>query len=82
MDVSFAAFIPVVNAMIEIAEKFGLKRKYAHLCAIPLGLLISFLAIANVTVAQNIIFGFVIGIGAAGSCDTLGNCKAIAKPDG
>ena len=78
MNVQFAALIPVVYALIEGLEWLGLRKSIAHLIALPIGILLSFLVIPGKSVVENIIFGLVIGIGAAGTCDTVGNCGRLA----
>lgn len=75
MDVKFAALIPVEFAIIEALVKIGLKRNLAHLCALPLGVLISFLVIDNKSVIENLIYGLLIGLGSIGTCDTI--CKNV-----
>jgi hypothetical protein len=71
MEIQFAAFIPAVFAIIKAAEMFGLKRSIAHFCAIPLGILVSFLSIQDHNIIENIVFGLLIGFGAIGTSDTV-----------
>ena len=79
MDANFLALIPVVYAIVETAEKFGLKRSVAHLCALPLGILVSFLAFPNKTVTENFIYGILLGFGAIGTCDSVCNAMELIK---
>jgi hypothetical protein len=79
MDPKYAALIPIVYAIVEAAEKFGLKRNIAHLCTLPLGVLISFLVIQNKSIYENILYGILIGFGAIGTCDTVCNSMELVK---
>lgn len=75
MDAKFAALIPVVFAIVEALVKLGVKRNIAHLCALAIGVLVSFLVIDGKTITENIIYGLLIGLGSIGTCDTV--CKNV-----
>lgn len=77
MNISFGALIPVVFIIVETLEIFGVKQKYAHLLAIPLGIIFSFGVLQNISEYQNLLYGIIIGIGAVGSCDTLTHIREI-----
>lgn len=79
MNMTFMLLIPVAYAIIETAEKFGLSRKYAHLLAIPLGILLSFLGTNNLSIKEYIFYGILIGLGSVGACDTLCNSMDLIK---
>lgn len=81
MNISFAVLILVAYAIVETLEKFGVKRKYAHLAAIPIGLALSFLVLNGITLAGHILYGILIGLGAVGSCDTLCNIVDTLQKD-
>ncbi|WHH57882.1 hypothetical protein [Petroclostridium sp. X23] len=81
MDLSFTLLIPIVYALVETLEKFGLKRKYAHLLAIPLGILVSFLGLDNLLIREYVFYGILIGVGAVGTCDTLCNAVGVLKDE-
>lgn len=63
----------LVYAAIEALEKFGLKRKYAHLLAIPMGICVSFLKFSTSNILNKIISGIAIGVLSVGTCDTACN---------
>lgn len=71
IDASF--LIAVVYGIVETLEKFGMERKYAHLLAIPMGFLTSFLFLNCSTFKEYMLMGLLIGIGAVGTCDTICN---------
>lgn len=73
MDAKFAALIPVVCAVVEAAARLGLKRKFAHLLALPLGPALCFLVMRDKTVAERILYGIIIGLGSIGTCETCRN---------
>ena len=52
----------VVYGLVESLEKFGLKRKYAHILALPIGILISFLGFQTEKILIKILYGIIIGI--------------------
>lgn len=63
----------LVYAFVESLEKFGISRKYAHLLAIPIGIIMSFLEFPTNTILNKILYGIVIGVLSAGTCDTACN---------
>lgn len=63
----------LVYAVVESLEKFGLKRKYAHLLAIPLGIGASFLKFSTSSILNRIVSGIAIGVLSVGTCDTACN---------
>jgi hypothetical protein len=79
MKLEFTALIPVVYAIIEGMEWLGLRKTIAHLLALPIGILFSFLIIPCDSIVENIVYGLIIGISAAGTCDTIGNCGQVLK---
>jgi len=79
VSIQFAAFIPAVYAIIEGLEWLGVKKSIAHLIALPIGILVSFLVIPSNSSIENIIYGILIGLGAAGTCDTVGNCRQVMR---
>jgi len=79
MDTTFIILIPIAYAIIETAEKFGLNRKYAHLLAIPLGILLSYLGTHTMTIKEYTFYGILIGLGSVGACDTLCNAVDVIK---
>ena len=79
MNLQFTALIPVVFGVVEGLEHLGLKKKIAHILALPLGILLSFFVMPDNTWYANIIYGLIVGLSAAGACDTIGNCKEIFK---
>lgn len=80
MNADFVALIPIVYALVETAEKFGLKRKIAHVCAIPLGILVCYVGLGNKNLINCLFYGILVGLGAIGSCDTICNIAEIVKP--
>ncbi|MFZ5353660.1 MAG: hypothetical protein ACOZCL_13195 [Bacillota bacterium] len=79
MDYNLIILISIVFGIVEIAERTGLKRKYAHLLALPLGILLSYLAFEGIPIYQHIFFGAVVGICAVGTCDTICNGRKIVR---
>lgn len=77
IDSKIGILIAVVFGIVEIAEKFGLAKKYAHLIALPLGILGSFLFLKLPSASDHIIYGLFTGIAAVGSCDTI--CNVIGN---
>lgn len=73
MNTDFSLLVALVYGVIETLEKFGLNRKYAHLLAIPLGILSSFWRLHCASNVDSIVYGVLIGLGAVGSCDTICN---------
>ena len=69
----------LVYSIVESLEKFGVKRKYAHLLAIPIGVIISILGFPAEVILTRVIYGFVIGILSVGSCDTVCNAVDVFK---
>ncbi|WP_407307709.1 hypothetical protein [Desulfosporosinus sp. SB140] len=61
--------IVLVYSIIETLEKFGINRKFAHLLAIPLGLICSFIFLQG-SLRELIIQGLLIGLGSIGTCNT------------
>lgn len=64
--------VVLVYSIVETLEKFGISRKFAHLLAIPLGLVCSFLVLQG-SLKELIIKGLLIGFGSVGTCDTSCN---------
>jgi len=69
----------LVYGIVETLEKFGLRRRFAHLLAIPLGVLSSFSLLTCNSPKDYILKGLVIGISAIGVCDTTCNIVDIAR---
>lgn len=63
----------LVYAVVESLEKFGMKRKYAHLLAIPIGVCVSFLKFSTSSILNRIVSGIAIGVLSVGTCDTACN---------
>ncbi|AWK52176.1 hypothetical protein DIC82_14735 [Clostridium beijerinckii] len=59
----------LVYAFVESLEKFGVSRKYAHLLAIPIGVIISFLQFSTSNILNKIFYGVIIGVLSVGTCD-------------
>ena len=64
--------VVLVYSIVETLEKFGINRKFAHLLAIPLGLVCSLIVLQG-SLKELIIKGLLIGFGAVGTCDTSCN---------
>jgi hypothetical protein len=79
MDVQFAALIPAVYVIVEGLEWLGCPRRIAHLLGLPIGILVSFLIIPGNALGEKIVYGLLIGLGAAGTCDTVGNCRRVLR---
>jgi hypothetical protein len=79
MNIEFAALIPAVFAVVEGLEWLGVKKFLAHLLALPLGVLVCFLVMPQQSIAVKIILGLLVGVGAAGTCDTVGNCRTLIR---
>lgn len=69
----------LVYAIVEGLEKLGIRRKYAHLLAIPIGIGISFLGFPSEAILNKIFYGVIIGILSVGTCDTACNAVDIFK---
>ena len=69
----------LVYGIVETLEKFGLRRRFAHLLAIPLGILSSFSLLTCNSLKDYIFEGLVIGIFAIGACDTTCNIVDVAR---
>lgn len=81
MNADFGLLVALVYSVTETLEKFGVERKYAHLLAIPLGVLSSFWGLHCASNIDSIVYGVLIGLGAVGSCDTLCNVvNSLKKP--
>ncbi len=63
----------LVYAFVESLEKFGLKKKYAHLLAIPIGICLSLLQFSTSNILNKIFYGIIIGVLSVGTCDTACN---------
>lgn len=79
MNIDIGFLISLVYGIVETLEKFGLKRKYAHLLAFPLGILGSFLYLKLGAFREYIAYGLLIGLASTGTCDTLCNAFEIGK---
>jgi len=64
--------VVLVYSIVETLEKFGINRKYAHLLAIPLGIVCSLFALHG-SMKELIIKGLLIGFGSVGACDASCN---------
>ena len=69
----------LVYSFVESLEKFGLRKKYAHLLAIPIGIIISVLEFPAFSILNKIFYGIVIGVLSIGTCDTACNIADIVK---
>ncbi|MDQ7095652.1 hypothetical protein REC12_18850 [Desulfosporosinus sp. PR] len=84
LDISM--LIVLVYSIVETLEKFGTSQRLAHLLAIPLGLICSFLFLRGSSV-ELIIQGLLIGFGSVGACNTSCNMvdwlkeKKLNSPD-
>lgn len=76
-----ALLTAVVYSLVESFEKFGLKRKYAHILAIPIGILTGFLGFPLEMIANRIFYGLIIGILSVGTCDTACNIVSIIRKE-
>ncbi|QXM07415.1 hypothetical protein KVH43_06975 [Crassaminicella indica] len=79
MDSKIGILIVVVFGITETLEKFGLAKRYAHLIALPLGVLGSFLFLKFSSTAEYIIYGLFTGIASVGTCDTVCNVVSNIK---
>lgn len=79
MAIELGLLIALVYSVVESLEKFGLDRKLAHLIAIPLGILSSFALLQCTSIRNYLVNGLIIGIGAAGTCDTACNVAEKVK---
>ena len=77
MVTELGLLVALVYSIVESLEKFGLDRKFAHLTAIPLGILSSFGLLQCASIREYFMKGLFIGIGAVGTCDTA--CNVVAK---
>ena len=68
-----AILTALVYSFVESLEKFGLSRKYAHLLAIPIGIIISLLEFSTINISNRIFYGVIIGVLSVGTCDTACN---------
>jgi hypothetical protein len=83
IDSKIGILIAVVFGIVEILEKFGLAKKYAHLIALPLGVMGSFFFLNLPSTGEYVIYGLFSGVAGIGTCDTLcnvfGNIKYNTK---
>lgn len=77
--IEIGLLIALVYSVVESLEKFGLDRGLAHLIAIPLGILSSFVLLQCTSIREYVVNGLIIGIGAVGSCDTACNIAEKVK---
>ncbi|MGC7871280.1 hypothetical protein ACPUYX_07070 [Desulfosporosinus sp. SYSU MS00001] len=70
--IDISVLIVIIYSIVETLEKYGVSRKTAHLFAIPLGLISSFLLLQG-TIKERLLEGLLIGFGAVGVCDTASN---------
>ncbi len=80
MDSKVIILITIVYAIIETLEKFGLSKKYAHVLALPLGIISSFLLLELASSIDYVLYGIFIGLISVGTCDTFCNIVDIIKP--
>lgn len=73
IDSKTGVVIAVIYGIVETLEKFGVARKYAHLIALPLGVLCSFLFLEFSSPSEYILNGLLFGLVSVGSCDTFCN---------
>lgn len=71
----------VVYGIVESLEKFGVKKKYAHLLAIPIGIIVSIIGFPIDAMVNKILYGVIIGILSVGSCDTACNVVSVFKKE-
>lgn len=71
----------VVYSIVESLEKFGLKEKYAHILAIPIGIIVGFLGFPFEGIVNKFIYGIIMGILSVGSCNMTCNIVKIMKKD-
>lgn len=79
MVTELGLLVALVFSIVESLEKYGLDRKFAHLIAIPLGILSSFGLLQCTSIQEYLIKGLFIGIGAVGICDTVCNVVATVQ---
>ncbi|QZY54368.1 hypothetical protein [Crassaminicella profunda] len=79
IDSKIGILIAVVFGIVETLEKFGLAKKYAHLIALPLGVIGSFFFLELPSTAEYIIYGLFSGVAGIGTCDTLCNVLGNIK---
>jgi hypothetical protein len=82
MFVSFDAIgllAAIDYTIVEILERFGMKRKHAHLLAIPIGIVLGIISFQDVVFYRKVIYGMFVGILSVGSCDTLCNVKNLME---
>lgn len=63
----------VVYGIVESLEKFGVKKKYAHLLAIPIGIIVGIIGFPTDTIVNKILYGIIMGVLSVGICDTVCN---------
>ncbi|KLU67339.1 hypothetical protein DEAC_c05510 [Desulfosporosinus acididurans] len=73
-----SVLIVIVYSIVETLEKYGVSPKTAHLFAIPLGFISSFLFLSG-TIKEHLLEGLLIGFGAIGVCDTASNLLSWVK---
>jgi Na+/serine symporter len=71
--------VAIVYTIVETLEKFGMKRKHAHLLAIPLGIAVGIFAFEDEIFYRKVVYGIFVGILSVGSCDTACNLVDIFK---
>ena len=79
MSLELWFLVTLVYGIVETLEKFGLRRRFAHLLAIPLGILSSFSLLTCNSPKDYIFKGLLIGICAVGACDTTCNIVDAAR---
>lgn len=79
MVTELGLLVALVFSIVEALEKYGLDRKFAHLIAIPLGILSSFGLLQCTSIQEYLMTGLFIGIGAVGICDTVSNVVATVQ---
>jgi hypothetical protein len=78
-DTKILILTSLVYGIVETLEKFGLEKKYAHLLALPLGILGSFVIIPATSIAEYVLHGIYAGLLSVGTCDTLCNIVSSAS---
>ncbi|MCT4619841.1 MAG: hypothetical protein N4A62_10690 [Marinisporobacter sp.] len=73
IDPKIGILVAVIYGIVETLEKFGLAKKYAHLLALPLGVVGSFFFLQFSSIAEYIVYGLFAGIASVGTCDTFCN---------
>lgn len=79
LDSKTGVLIAVIYGIIETIEKLGLDKKYAHLIALPLGVLFSFLFLEYPSPSEYVLNGLSFGLVSVGSCDTFCNIRNAVK---